>query len=118
MLGWVRAFENNSMNVSFAQVRRIGARAKTYLFGDHYKLTAWHSTSTSWLAKGCRVANDQQYILCSAIISTLPKTEKAYSLCMLRHPGTRIAWQGLAPWVTWNLQQVHANTEHPVRHYS
>ena len=49
MLGWVRAFENNSMNVKFAQV---GARVKTDLFGDHYKLTAPDSTSTSWLATG------------------------------------------------------------------
>jgi len=52
MLRWVRAFENNSMNVNFAQV---GARVKTDLFGDHYKLTASHSASKSWLATGYRM---------------------------------------------------------------
>jgi len=57
MLGWVRAFEKNSTSVSFAQFR---ARAKTYLFGDHYKLTVSHSTSTSWLEKGYRVVDDRQ----------------------------------------------------------
>ena len=51
MLGWVRAFENNSMNVNLAQV---GARVKTDSFGDHYKLTASHSPSTSWLVTGYR----------------------------------------------------------------
>ena len=77
------------MNVSFAQV---GARVKTYLFGDHYILKASHSTSTSWLAKVYRVANDRRYILYSTLISTLPKIERAYSLYMLRHSRTRIAW--------------------------
>ena len=61
-----------------------------YLFGDHYKLTASHRISESWLARGCRVVGDRECILCSASISTLPQTERAYSLYMLRHLKTRI----------------------------
>ena len=56
MRGWILAFENNSKNVNFAQA---GARTKTYLFGDHYKLTPSLSTLTSWLAKGYKAANNQ-----------------------------------------------------------
>ena len=63
---------------------------KTYLFGDHYKLTASHSTSTPWLAKGCRMANDRRYILCSAIISRLLETKKVYPPHMLQYTGARI----------------------------
>ena len=51
MWGWVRAFKNNFRNVNFT---KAGARTKIYSFGDHYKLTPSHDTSTSWLAKGCK----------------------------------------------------------------
>ena len=83
MLRWVRAFENNSMNVNLAQA---GARVKSDSFGDHYKLTASHSTSTSWLTKGHRAADGRRHILCSAIISTPPETERAYPLYILHTP--------------------------------
>jgi len=86
MLRWVRAFEKNSITVSFAQFR---AGVKTYLFGDHYKLIASHSSSKSWLEKGNRVVNDRKCMLGYAIISTPPKTERIYSLCMLQHAGTQ-----------------------------
>lgn len=42
------------MSVGFA---RVGARVKIYLFGDHCKFKASHSTS--WLTKGSKVRNDQ-----------------------------------------------------------
>jgi len=77
MLGWVRAFENNSTNVGFAQVR-CRSQSQNILVSDHYKLTASHDTSTFWSAKGYKVANDRRYILCSAIISTLPETGGGY----------------------------------------
>ena len=56
MRGRVPAFENNSKNVNFTQA---GARTKTYPFGDRCKLTPSHSTSTSWLAKGYKAANNR-----------------------------------------------------------
>ena len=87
MPGWVRALQNSFTNVSSTQV---GSRAKTYLFSDRCKLAVSNTRSTSrpWL--GYEVANDQGCILYSAIVSTHPETERASSLSVLKHPGTRI----------------------------
>ena len=92
MLRWVRAFENNSMNVNLAQA---GARVKTDSFGDHYKLTASHSPSKSWLVTGYRrrMIDDTFFVLPLLAHSRKPKEHTHYTCCNAPEKGSHSrAW--------------------------